>query len=441
LALYDRSREVADHVAAAKTMLMAPLLSAEAVHRFELGRGAEVRPGVRMLSPMEIAFAVNLALGDRRDPTLFEAARKGELTTPEQVTAHVRRMLADEKFRKPRLLGFFREYFGYDLAADVFKDKPEDVLHAPEQMVRDTDMLILYPLKEDKDVFRPLLTTRKAFVNCGEERHERTGELVRYKRGTEADPNNDKGRKHPEAAYGFDDWPAQQPAERPDDRVGVLMQPSWLVAWSGNFANDPVRRGRWVRERLLGGRVPDLPVGVAAQVPDDPHRTLRDRLTVTRDAACWKCHQKMDELGLPFEGFDHHGKPRAAELVLDPEATAKNVDNDGKPLGKVRRDAPLVTAGAIAFSGDRTADGPVKDAAEMVRRIADSDRARQVFIRHVFRYVTGRNETAGDAKTLQDADRAYLDSGGSFEELLVSLICSESLLCRSVPAVAAAAAD
>ncbi|MCX6982436.1 MAG: DUF1588 domain-containing protein [Verrucomicrobia bacterium] len=42
------------------------------------------------------------------------------------------------------------------------------------------------------------------------------------------------------------------------------MQTSWHVAWSTSFHNDIARRGRWVRERLLGGRVPDLPNNATA---------------------------------------------------------------------------------------------------------------------------------------------------------------------------------
>lgn len=209
------------------------------------------------------------------------------------------------------------------------------------------------------------------------------------------------------------------------------MQPSWLVAFGTNFDNDPVRRGRWIRERLLGGTVPDLPIGVVAQVPDEPHRTFRDRLTVTREGKCWKCHQRMDDLGLPLENFDHYGRFRTTEKVLDLEATAKNVDKKGKSLGQIMRDAELNTTGLIADSGDPKLDGPVKDAREMIRRLAESDRVRQVFVRHAFRYFLGRNETLADARTLQDADRAYVASGGSFKALVVSLLTSDSFVYRS----------
>jgi hypothetical protein len=208
------------------------------------------------------------------------------------------------------------------------------------------------------------------------------------------------------------------------------MQPSWQVAWSTNFHNDIVRRGRWVREHLLGGRVPDLPINAAAMIPDDPHHTLRVRQMVTREAQCWKCHYRMDELGLPFEDVTHYGFPRRTEEVLDLDAVAQSKDKNAK----IYRDAPLDTTGFIAYSGDPKIDGPVKDAPEMLRRLAESDRVRQVFIRHAFRFFLGRNETPGDAVSLQEAEKAYLDSGGSFKALLVSLLSSESFLYRTVPA-------
>ena len=72
----------------------------------------------------------------------------------------------------------------------------------------------------------------------------------------------------------------------------------------------------------------------------------------------------------------------------------------------------------------------------MLRRLAESERVRQIFIRHVFRYFMGRNETPGDAVTLQEAEKAYLESGGSFKALLVSLLSSESFLYRTVPVLA-----
>ena len=61
---------------------------------------------------------------------------------------------------------------------------------------------------------------------------------------------------------------------------------------------------------------------------------------------------------------------------------------------------------------------------------AKSDRVRQSFVRHAFRYWMGRNETLADSPTLMAADRAYAENGGSFRALLVSLLTSDSFLYR-----------
>jgi hypothetical protein len=90
---------------------------------------------------------------------------------------------------------------------------------------------------------------------------------------------------------------------------------------------------------------------------------------------------------------------------------------------------------ARLLRGGEPADKPwVRDKSVVwLCRLAESDRVRQIFIRHVFRFFLGRNETPGDAVSLQEAEKAYRDSGGSFKALLVSLLSSESFLYRTVP--------
>ena len=68
----------------------------------------------------------------------------------------------------------------------------------------------------------------------------------------------------------------------------------------------------------------------------------------------------------------------------------------------------------------------------MIHRIANSERAEQVFVRHAFRFWMGRNETLHDAPVLQNAWRAYRDNDGSMNEMLVSLLTSDAFLYRRV---------
>ncbi len=192
-------------------------------------------------------------------------------------------------------------------------------------------------------------------------------------------------------------------------RMGILTHPAWLVSHSDAMDNHAIHRGRWIRERLLGGGIPDVPITVDAMLPDEPETTLRERMRVTREKYCWTCHQKMDPLGLPFEMYNHAGLFRTTEW--------------GKPVD---------TTGEIIDSGDPDLDGPVENAIDMIQKLAQSERVEQVFVRHAFRFWMGRNETLNDAAVLQAAHRAYRDSGGSMKALITSLLTSDAFLYRKV---------
>ena len=110
--LYKKCAKSGDSPSAIKLMLQAVLLKADAMFRSEKGSGnKDARP--RLLEPLDLARAISLALSDRKDALVFQAAQKGELTTKDQVQIHVQRMLDDPKLENPRILKFFREYFEY----------------------------------------------------------------------------------------------------------------------------------------------------------------------------------------------------------------------------------------------------------------------------------------------------------------------------------------
>jgi hypothetical protein len=356
------------------------------------------------------------------------------------VAKQVQRLLNADKIEKPRILRFFREYFGYDTATEVFKEGKDNPEHDPRVLIEDTDRLVMYILEQDKNVLSELLTTNKAFVSyktAADTKKKRAEALAKFEADKAKDPEKFKNKmpqkvgKSIYESYGLKNFPDTQPVELPaDQRAGILTQPSWLVAFSTSFDNHAIHRGKWIRERLLGGVVPDIPITVDAQLPVAPEKTLRERMIVTNDAYCWKCHQLMNNLGLPFEQYDHFGRYRTAEIVLDPAATAKNVDKKGKNLGPVMRDAKLDTTGLIAHVSDPALEGAINNPVELMKKLAGSERVEQVFIRHAFRYWMGRNESPGDAATLQRAWKAYKETNGSMKALIVALMTSEAFLYR-----------
>jgi hypothetical protein len=115
----------------------------------------------------------------------------------------------------------------------------------------------------------------------------------------------------------------------------------------------------------------------------------------------------MNQLGMPFEAYDHFGRYRMQEL-----------------------NKPVDSSGAVVDSGDRSLDGPVTDAVDLIERLANSKRAEEMFVRYAFRFFLGRNETVRDAQTLREAHAAYVNSQGSMKSLVTSLLSSDSFLYR-----------
>jgi hypothetical protein len=440
----------AGQVVGARYTLATVLMLPEVVFRMEVGAGQPDARGRVRLAPREIAFALAYALTDRGpDDKLLAAATSGGLDTEDGVRQQVERMLADAKLEKPRIMRFFREYFGYDKVTGVFKEESggggarDFAGHEPAILLADTDRLVEYILEQDRDVLRELLTTNKSFVahkTAAALKKQLATEREKFQAEVEKNPAKFKGKpfktnvKLVYESYGLADFPDEQPAELPaDQRAGILTQPSWLVANSTASENHAIHRGKWIRERLLGNVVPDIPITVDAQLPIAPEKTLRERMAVTEQAYCWQCHQLMNDLAYPLEQYDHFGRFRTAEQVVDLEATEKNVDKKGKKLGPVMRDAPLKNDGLVAHVGDPSLEGAVMGPVELMKRLAASERVEQVFVRHAFRYWLGRNESLGDAASLQAAHKAYKESGGSMRALITAILSSESFLYR-VPA-------
>jgi len=524
-----------------RQMLVSVLLESEFLYRHEFGEGETDSHGRKKLSPREAARAISYALSDLGpDAALQAAAEEGRLTTTEDYSREVQRLLADHASfngpvdpglsgknmqshvtTHPKLIRFFREFFGYPGATKVFKDEQRSdgyyqnpsrgTAGTPGFLIKEADRIVDWCLQHDQDVFANLLTTEDFFVYHNKD-NETGRQIIAEWKEAYAKLKNTDWKSAPEKViaenlefiqarkslriiggkqkreflrhmyffgdtiakgrtpfttvsfahgytynhspfynlpptpnpfrYGgveqqnfkglddteFWDYPVEQPFKIPNRR-GILTHPAWLIAHSSNFHTDPIRRGRWIREKLLAGHVPDVPITVDAQVPDDPHMTFRERVGgVTQKKECWKCHQYMNPLGLPFEVFDDFGRYRLDEPLEYPEhLVARTTKKNGADTYKTKA---VSTLGELSGTGDPGLDGAVKDPMDLIDRLARSDRVRQSIIRHAFRFFMGRNEMLTDSKTLIAADRAYVENGGSFNAVVVSLLTSDSFMYR-----------
>ena len=434
------------------------VLRAEFTIRNEKGSGTADAQGRRMLSPRDASYAIAYALTDTiPDSALVKAANEGRLNSKEDYKREILRLLkgGSEKYLVDSSLGsagrhitdmpirklrFFREFFGYDNALDVFKDEKrlhEEIGSTRHRLIMEADMLVEHILKKDKNVFEELLTTDEFFVLHSED-HKKLASI-----------NNSKG------ARGFQNilryyvkdpktWkPMTSQPGKVENRMGILTHPAWLQAFSQNTHTDPVTRGKWVREKLLAGTIPDVPIGVEAVIPEDHAKTLRQRLAmVTEKKDCWRCHKLMNPLGNAFEMYDDFGRYREKEdlehpdnITSKPLGPIKNTHKKGTQLKILRhiisyKTAPMDSSGIVDLTIESQLHGKVKDVHDMLGKMAKSDLVRQSIIRHAFRYFMGRNEMLSDSKTLIEADEAYQKSGGSFDALIVSLLTSDSFIYR-----------
>ena len=95
-------------------------------------------------------------------------------------------------------------------------------------------------LETDQEVLKTLLTTNEYYIHIGSHRDQ-----------------------YNPLAYNLSpDWKmTSKPVSFPkSQRMGILTHPGWLVAHSSNFDNDPIHRRLWIRYKLLGGNVPDIPI-------------------------------------------------------------------------------------------------------------------------------------------------------------------------------------
>ncbi|MFK7787943.1 MAG: DUF1592 domain-containing protein, partial [Phycisphaeraceae bacterium] len=173
---------------ATQKLIQTLVLTSEFAYRQEYGVGEPDEHGRRMLPPRDAAYAIAYALTDQSpDEALVTAAREGRLSTRADYEREVRRLLArrdintlidpiledrnwsENHSRLPiRELRFFREFFGYPKALEIFKDEKrfggDRLAQSTNRLVSEADRLVEYILEQDERVFEELIGTEEFYV-------------------------------------------------------------------------------------------------------------------------------------------------------------------------------------------------------------------------------------------------------------------------------------
>lgn len=390
----SRLLDAPDFATGVRIVIEVMLSSPYFLYRFEIGEAQA--DGTRRLTPFEVASALSYNFwGTMPDEALFEAARSGALDTPEGIAIEARRLLADERARD--LLGVFAlQWLGVEHAAELDKSPSLYPGYSPalaDSMVEETRRFVAHVVFDGGGRYRDLLLAEHSFVDA---------ELA--------------------ALYGVDleagasgHAPIALPAER---RAGLLGHASVLATYAHSDQTSPVRRGLFVRERLLCQHI-GAPPPNAGGVPEvDPDATTRERFEQhSADPTCSGCHQHLDPIGFGFEHFDAIGAWRDLDA-------GKPVDASG-----------LVTSVEGLGSG---VDVPFQSLPALSSILAESESAPACFARQVARFsrggfVGGGADQEGVSCGSALIEQAFAASGGDLRELLVATTQLPGFLTRRAP--------
>lgn len=333
------------------------------------------------LSGYEIATRVSYLLWQTMpDATLFDAAKKGELSTKEGVETHARRMLADPR-AKPAIADFHRQWLSLDSIGTMSRDRtlfPAFTDQTPGLLRDATSKYVDHVFWDGKGTLESLLTEPKAYVN-----------------DTLA-PLYGVAKPGPELTLVDLD---------PKKRAGILTHAGFLADKAHEKFDSPIKRGVFVLGRFMCAPPPPPPPNVKdipESGPTDAPKTTRMRVEEGHAlGGCKGCHDRIDGVGFLFDHYDAVGAWRDQENGL-----------------------PIDATGGISELGDM--DGSYDGAVSLSQAMGKSGRVRECFSRQWFRFAYGRTETSKDGCAVQAMVKALEGSGGNMKEMIVQLVVSDA---------------
>jgi hypothetical protein len=383
--VYDTAKAAANSSTGIQAVVSATLASPNFLFRPEFGAttssGGIAAMGAVPVSQYELAGRLaSLIWASVPDDVLLDAALRNELKTKDQITAQARRMLMDQRARPP-VAEFYRQWFGLARIEQTNKDataypKFDDALRTA--MSEESKRFIDDVIWNGDAKLSTMLSANYSFVN------KPLADLYGAIGG-------------PQDAATF-----AKVNLNPDQRAGIMTQASVLAAYARPDQSSPVKRGQWVRVRMLCQDLPDPPANVPELPAPKDGVSNRERFAMhTSNAACSGCHDLIDGLGFGLEAYDGIGKFRTMDQGV-----------------------PVDDSGEVTSTMD--INGPYKGGTELAGLLAGSTQVRDCAPTQLLRYTLGRRDEADDACSLSEIQAAFAGSNGDLKELVIALTQSDA---------------
>lgn len=227
------------------------------------------------------------------DDELFQLAKRKRLHQPEVLRQQVDRMLADSRAARS-METFLGQWLGFEsLGITVIPDPGSFKAFTPplmEAMKAETAMVFESLVRHNGSLLQ-LLDSDKTYLN----------DVLALHYGIK----------------GVEGSEMRKVTLEDRNRGGLLGMASILTATSNPGRTNPVSRGKWVLETLLGGRIPEAPpdAGILPETAGQVEgQTLREEFEQhRRNPSCVDCHEKIDPIGFGLENFDAIGRYRTME--------------------------------------------------------------------------------------------------------------------------------
>jgi hypothetical protein len=376
LALYTKLRTDADMMydfaGALGVLVEAILQSPGFLYRWERGlQTPQIDGKLVKYDSYEIASRLSYFLWrSMPDDALLTSADAGQLSTPDEVAAQAQRLLDDPR-ADAALADFTTQWLELVPLPTLVKDNKVFPAFTPELRNAMQDETLAFTrdvLRGATPTFTQLLTANYSVVEPA---------LAQYY-GVTAD------------ASGHADLSGT-------GRLGLLTQAAVMSVKGNSYRTSPVRRGKFVMNRMLCSSVPPPPPNVVPDLPPpDPSKSLREQMAEHRtNPTCAACHNTMDALGFAFEHFDGAGKFR---------------DLDGTQ--------PIDPSGSVTLT---TSTLTFKDASDLAQQLAGSPEAQHCFSRQWLRFALNRFEQDQDAAAAKFVEDGYATAGLDTRKLLVDI--------------------